>query len=303
MKYDYEVLIVGGGPAGLSAAMTLGRIGRSAIICDDDRPRNAPSSHVNNLPGNDGIHPAEWRKKVHSDLEKYKSISFFKGNVSSVIKNDSGFAAQLSGKIIHVKKVILAYGIRDQLPELEGFRELWGKSLFHCAFCHGYEIRSQRLGLIANGEMANHFAPLIFSLSKDLVLFTNGKPEISPVMNELLLKNKVQVREEKIIKLNRKNEKLVSLSLEDHQDFERDALFIAPVFPLRLKSSLGEVLGCEKTEMGLYKAGERGQTSVPGVFAAGECVQMSSVLGSSSSGMFAGTGVVFELINEDFKMA
>lgn len=301
MKHDYEVLIIGGGPAGLSAAMTLGRIGRSVLVCDDDRPRNAPSSHVNNLPGMDGIHPAEWRKNVRLDLEKYKTVSFFNGHVDAVEKTAEGFSAQLNNKKILVKKVILAYGIQDNLPEVSGLKELWGKSIFHCAFCHGYEIRNQRIGLIANADMATHLLPLIFGLSHDLILFTNGAASISNDVRELLIKNRVSLVENKITKFNSDNERLISLSFENHQDIERDALFLAPVIPLSLKSKIGSALGCEKNEMGLYKILERGQTNIAGVFAAGECTQMSSVAISSASGIMAGTGVVFELVNEDFK--
>lgn len=248
MKYDYEVLIVGGGPAGLSAAMTLGRIGRKALVCDDDRPRNAPSIHVNNLPALDGIHPVEWRSLVRKNLEKYPTISFF-----------------------------------------------------HCAFCHGYEIRNERLGIIANGDVAAHLTPLIYNLSQDLILFTNGRADLSSEMRELLKKRNILLVEEKIKKLNRVETQLKSISFESSPDIERDALFLAPVFPLSLKSSIGTELGCEKNEMGLYKIGDKGHTSIAGVFAAGECTQMSSVSISSASGVLAGTGVVFELANEDFK--
>lgn len=302
MKYDYEVLIVGGGPAGLSAAMTLGRIGRKALVCDDDRPRNAPSIHVNNLPALDGIHPVEWRSLVRKNLEKYPTISFFQGAASSVKKMNHAFDVKLAtGTIVTVKKIILAYGIQDRLPEIEGFKELWGKSVFHCAFCHGYEIRNERLGIIANGDVAAHLTPLIYNLSQDLILFTNGRADLSSEMRELLKKRNILLVEEKIKKLNRFETQLKSISFESSPDIERDALFLAPVFPLSLKSSIGTELGCEKNEMGLYKIGDKGHTSIAGVFAAGECTQMSSVSISSALGVLAGTGVVFELANEDFK--
>ncbi|WP_374073444.1 NAD(P)/FAD-dependent oxidoreductase [Bdellovibrio bacteriovorus] len=302
MEFDYEVLIIGGGPAGLSAAMSLGRLSRTALVCDDNRPRNAPSTHVNNFPSQDGIHPAEWRKKTRKDLEKYKTIGFFEGAVLSVHKVDQGFVAQLSsGATRNFKKVILAYGIQDKLLSAPGFKELWGKSIFHCPFCHGFEVRGASLGLIANGELAAHGLPMIYGLSKDLILFTNGKTNLSEDLQETLRRRNVEVIEEPIDHLIYEGEVLKVVVLIDGQKKERDALFVAPIFPFQSKSPIGESLGCEKTELGFYKVGERGETTVKGVFAAGDnMTMMQSVLLACASGVAAAAGVIFSLVSEDF---
>ncbi|TGK26004.1 NAD(P)/FAD-dependent oxidoreductase [Leptospira stimsonii] len=303
MKFDYEVLIIGGGPAGLSAGMSLGRMSRTALVCDDSRPRNAPSSHLNNFPTRDGIHPTEWRRMVRKDLEKYKTIRFFEGSVLSVEKTALGFVATFeSGEIFHFRKVILAYGVEDKPLPVPGFQELWGKSIFHCPYCHGFEIRGSSLGLISNNELTFHMLPLVNDLASDLILFTNGKAFLGEEEKGLLKRNRVKLIEEKISGFLYEGERLKAVSLENAEVVEREAVFFHPTFPFTLKSRIGESLGCERNQFGFYKVNERGATSVEGVFACGDNVSPAhSVLLASASGATAGAGVVSALLGEEFK--
>lgn len=303
MKLDSEVLIVGGGPAGLSAALALGRMSRTALICDDNRPRNAPSSHLNNFPTRDGIHPAEWRRLVRKDLEKYKTISFFEGSVVSVEKSVSGFNAKFSsGDTASFRKIILAYGVEDRPLPVPGFRELWGKSIFHCPYCHGFEIRGSRIALISNSEMTFHMLSLVNDLASDLILLTNGKAIFSEEQKSLLKRNNVRLIEEQITGFLHEGERLKAIALTNDTIIERDAAFFQPILPFKLKSTIGEELGCEKTQFGLYKVNERGATTVDGVFACGDNVSMGhSVLLAAASGGMAGAGTVASLLGEKFE--
>lgn len=300
MKIDYEVLIVGGGPAGLSSALTLGRMSRTALVCDDDQPRNAASSHINNFITRDGIHPEEWRKQARKDLEKYKIIEFFQGAVSSVTKNNHGFSTQLSnGSTVNVKKVILAYGVKDQFPAASGFKELWGKNVFHCPFCHGYEIKGSRLGIVSNIEATFHSLPMIYSLSNDLILFSNGKATFNQEQINLLKRKNIELIETPIQSLNQKNNQLEFVALTDGRQVQRDHLFLAPQLPFKLKSNIGESLGCEKTELGFYKVSFAGETTVKGIFAAGDNTSMMhSVLAACAAGAMAGAMISGELTSE-----
>jgi len=299
MRLDHEALIIGGGPAGLSAALTLGRINRNALVCDDGNPRNAPSAHVNNFPSADGIHPAEWRKQARRDLEKYPSIHFFTGKVLSVQKGKDHFTAHLSdGRQVIVKKVILAYGVQDRLLPIPGFNELWGKAIFHCPFCHGYEVRGTELGLIMKNEMAFHSMPLIASLAKKLTLLTDGPLSFTPEQTAVLKKFNVSVVQEKITSLLHEGEKLTAVALENGEKLSPDYLFYAAAFPFQLKSDIGTSLGCAKNQFGLYQVNEFGATSVAGVFACGDNMQAAqSVLLSCSTGAKAGFAVIAELLN------
>jgi len=297
---DYEALIIGGGPAGLTAGMTLGRMSRRVLLCDNNQPRNAPSSHVNNFPSRDGIHPAEWRKETRKNLEKYKTVESASAIVVSVRKNGDGFTAHLSiGRTVTAKKIILAYGVLDTLPPIQGFQELWGKSIFHCPFCHGYEHRGSRLGYFGNGDLMFHALPMIYDLASDLTIFTNGKATFSPENLHLLKENNITLIEEPIQKLEYEGESLKGVTLNDGRFIERKYLFLAPVLPFKLKSDIGEKLGCEKNQFGFYKVNERNGTSVQGVYACGDNMSMGhSVLFAAAAGVMVGTAVSAELLHE-----
>lgn len=300
MKPKYDVLIIGGGPAGLSAALAVGRMGRTALLCDDGRPRNASSQHLNNFPSQDGIHPADWKKKVKADLQKYSTVKIENKTINSVEKKENFFEASIGEEIIPISKVILAYGIVDQLPEIPGLRELWGKSVLHCTYCHGFEVRNEKLGLILDSPMAIQSLPSVYELSKDLVLFTMGF-KLEPELKDTILKKNLLIIETKIKSLNHDGEFLKSVLLEDGNLITLNRLFLAPKFPYLMKSQLGEKLGCEKTEFGIFKVSQRNETTVPGVFAAGDIMGMAhTTLLSAAAGNMAGAAAISSLLNEEF---
>lgn len=296
-----DVLIIGGGPAGLSAAMSLARMSKTVVICDDGRPRNAPADHMNNFVSHDGLNPGEWRKVAINDLKKYATVSFQSEKVLSVEKQGDKFIADFSSGKKTFRKLILAYGVQDQLPNTPGFKELWGKAVFHCPYCHGYEVRGTHLGLIANGKFLEHMLPMIYGLSKDLVVFTQGKAEISDEVLSTIRRNRIRLIEEPIASLTFTGNKLHDVVLQNGEHIAHDGLFLAPKMPFQLKSQIGENLGCEKTDFGFYKLDAFGKTTVPGVFAAGDITTpMHSVLASAASGQLAGAAAASEILHEEF---
>jgi thioredoxin reductase len=301
MQFDTEVLIVGGGPAGLGAAMALARLSRKAIVCDDDRPRNGPAESMHNFPGHEGVSPREWRRKAKEDVQKYPTIDFVAATVTSAVKLDNGFLAKLSnGKEIKAKRLVLAYGMRDELPEIPGFKELWGKSVFHCPFCHGYEFKDKKYACVGNGPAIMHMLPLITALTADIVLFTNGEAKISPEERATINKRGIRIVEEAITHLKWQGEQVQSVCTSK-EVIPRDAVLLIMKMPMELTSSLGTSLGCERNEMGGYKIlNEFQSTTVPGVYAAGDIASPKSVLFACALGQMAGVGAGKDLLTETF---
>lgn len=300
MKNRYDVLIVGGGPAGLSAALAVGRMGRTALLCDDGRPRNAASKHLNNFPSQDGIHPADWKREVKADLQKYNTVEIENNFVSSIEKKDHYFEAYVGGEIVTASKIILAYGVIDQLPDIPGLKELWGKSVLHCTYCHGFEVRNEKLGLILDSQIAVQSLPSVYELSKDLVLFTEGF-KMEPNLKEKILEKNLLIVDTKIKALVHEEENLRKVVLEDGNIISIDRLFLSPRFPLLMKADIGEKLGCEETEFGVFKVSQRNETTVPGIFAAGDIMGMAhTVLLSAAAGNMAGAAAISSLLSEEF---
>lgn len=297
MKKIYDVLILGGGPAGLSAALAVGRMARTALVCDDGRPRNASSHQLNNFPSQDGIHPADWKKKVKSDLHRYSTIAFENKTVRSIKKIDQFFEVEIGEEIITFRKIILAHGVEEQLPEIPGIKELWGKSVLHCTYCHGFEVMNKKLGVILDSSMGINNLPSIYGLSKNLVIFTNGF-KLDSGLIEKLLKKEILIIETKIKELLHDGAHLKSVVLEDERIIEREKIFLSPKIPFSMKSDFGEKLGCEKNEFGIFKVSPKNETTVPGVFAAGDIMGMAhTTLLAAAAGNLAGAGAVSAILS------
>lgn len=286
MNTKYDVAIIGGGPAGLSAALTLGRGNRSVIVFDDNRPRNAPSAHMNNFPSRDGTPPNEFRELIKKDLMKYKKIHFSQNRINEIKRTDAGFV--LDGNF-EVKRILLAHGIKDNFPPIPGMKELFGKSIFHCPYCHGYELLNAPMGMVGDKEYADHMSVLLRNLSSDLILFSDGA-EVGEYPG-------IKVYKEKIVALIHEGEQLTGVKLESGEIVKRSFLFTRP--KLTLSSDIGVKLGCELTETGLYKVSEMGLTSVTGVYAAGDIsTPMQSVLMACASGSKAAAMMNLEISKE-----
>ena len=297
---NIDVFILGGGPAGLSAALTLGRGGRSVIVCDDARPRNKPAAHMNNYPSHDGLPPSEFRELVKKDLKKYKTVKLIQESAKDIKRVGEIFSIELAdGTMINARKILLAHGVSDGLPDKPGFKELWGKGVFHCPYCHGFEHKGEKLGLVMNGTVAIHMTPILLGLTSDLMIFTDGPHDFTDENIEVLKRNNVIVHERKIKALIHEGEKLKAIEFEDHKHIERDGLFYKP--DLTMKSDLGIKLGCKLNSMGFYEIDNMNRTTEKGVYAAGDIGDMRhSVLMASASGQFSGAALNHEILNEDF---
>ena len=296
----FEVIIVGGSYSGLSAAMSLGRSLRQVLVIDSGLPCNRQTPHSHNFITQDGEVPAVISAKAKLQVDFYKTVQFFSGLAVQATKTKEGFEIKTdSGETFTSKKVLFAAGVKDLLPEIKGLAECWGISVLHCPYCHGYEVKTEKTAVIANGEMAFEYAKLISNWTKDLRLLTNGKSTITWEQKEILQKRQIEIIEEEIESLEHENGNIKQVIFENQSNAAVKAIYFRP--PFEQHCPLPSTLGCELTEQGLIKVDMMQKTTIPGVYASGDCViQARSVAMAVSSGSFAGAAINKELIEESF---
>jgi len=293
-KDRFDVVVVGGGPAGLSAALVLGRACRSVLLCDSGRGRNAPAGGVHGFLGQDGTSPAELRRIGREQLRPY-DVSLHDGAVVDARKVEGGFEITLEGdEVVACHKLILATGMTDVLPEIPGLRELWGESVIHCPYCHGWEFRGRRWAFLVPAESVVETATL---------LLTNGPSEVSAEHRKWLEERAVEVVEGRIERLEGAGGELKAIYLEGGRRLERDVLFVHT--RLRQASDLAERLGCSIIDSGpkagVVKADPFGATGVEGLYVAGDASEagVPSVASAAAEGAVAAAVACRAIFTED----
>jgi thioredoxin reductase len=293
-----DVVVVGGGVAGLSAALVLGRSRRRALVVDDGMPRNAPSPEAHSMFTRDGTKPAELLRIAREQLVPYDTVELRQGRVVSVSREDGAFAIRLAdGAEVEARRVLLAIGVRDILPEIEGFSALWGRSVLHCPYCHGWEVRDEPLALYASGSVAMEMTPLLLQWSRDLLLCTGGLAELAASDRAMLVRLGVRIIDTPLRCLEGADT-LERIVFTDGRVEPRRALFLRPA--QAVVGDLAEQIGCEQTEAGLIRVGSDHQTSVPGVYAAGDAATpVQQIVVAAASGAQAATVMNRDLVRED----
>ncbi|MDF3820890.1 NAD(P)/FAD-dependent oxidoreductase [Leptospira sp. 96542] len=299
-KSSYEVVIVGGSVAGLSAAMTLGRSLRSVLVIDKGEPCNRQTPHSHNFITQDGVKPHEILAKVKNELKTYKTIEFASAYVTDIKKPGSDFLITTEDNIVYAaKKIILATGVKDLLPNIPGFSECWGISVLHCPYCHGYEVHSKKILLFANGDIGYEFCKLLSQWSSNLTLLTNGKSTLSETQTDYLLEKGYSIVEKEIQSFSHKTGNLESVVFTDGSLLAGDAIFARVPNTIQTPLILG--LGVQLKEDGLIQVDDFGKTNVTGVYAAGDnTTMMRSVANAAAQGNRAGAFLNKELIEENF---
>ena len=282
-RKNFEVIIIGGSYSGLSAAMSLGRALRQVLIIDSGKPCNRQTPHSHNFITQDGEVPGEIARKAKVQVQQYKTVKFYE------TENRDIFTA---------KKLIFATGLSDAMPDIEGFAACWGVSVLHCPYCHGYEVRNQKTGIIANGDAAFHYAQLISNWTKELLLFTNGKSTLPAEQTGRIKKNNIQIVEQEIDFIEHDKGKVQQIKCKDLPGISLSAIYSGPAFSQHCK--IPEMLGCEPTERGLLKVDTTQKTSVDGVYACGDNCSWRAVSVAVSTGTLAGAAVNGELTEKAF---
>ncbi|KQT20531.1 pyridine nucleotide-disulfide oxidoreductase [Chryseobacterium sp. Leaf404] len=297
---QYDVIIIGGSYAGLSAAMALGRSLRKTLIIDSGKPCNEQTPHSQNFLTQDGKSPKEISALAKSQVSRYETVEFLDGKAVSAKKTDFGFEIEIEdGEQFNSKKLIVATGILDEIPDIKGFKESWGISLIHCPYCHGYEYRGKKTGIIANGDKAFHISSLVKNLTDNVTVLTRGKAEFSEEQLEKLKNNKIEIIETEITELKHENGYVKSLIFEDGKEIDFKAVYGAFLFAQH--SYIPENLGCELTEFGHVKTDLFQKTNVAGIFVCGDNSSvMRSVANAVLTGNVAGVMANMELVRDCF---
>ncbi len=299
---DAEVVVVGGGAAGLAASIVLARSRRRVALIDAGQPRNARAHGAHNLLGNEGIPPLELLARGREEAEHY-GVQILSGHATSASGTIDNFTVEIDGgaTVVHARRVILASGLIDELPDIPGVREAWGESVLHCAFCHGWEVRDQRIGILARDERAIHHAMLFRQLSDDVTLFLNGAADLTPEQLDQLAALNVPVVRPRVERLIVDGSQVKAVRVDGGIEFPMDAFVVAPL--LNVRTELFEELGGEPaaTTLGRHiPADPLGGTAVPGVFTAGNAGEpMTMLVASAASGVTTGSAVHGQLAAAD----
>ncbi len=302
MDERYDVVVIGGGAAGLSGALTLSRARRSVLVVDAGEPRNAPAGHVHNYLGREGTPPAELYAIGRGEVESYGG-TVRSGRVVSVRREDDGFLLALDGEeTVRARRVLLAAGLTDDLPDLPGVAERWGGTVLHCPYCHGWEARDSAVGIVSTGPLGAYAALLWRQWTEDVVLFVHTGAEPGEADLAKLTARGIRIVRGEVAGL----EGGADVRLADGELVARDAVVVAPRFVANaeLLADLGTVpvpMEMHGAVMGTYlPADPTGRTDVPGVWVAGNAGDLSAqVIVAAAQGLKAGAMINADLIEED----
>src|SRR5919201_5623261 len=286
----FEVAIVGGGPAGLAAALVLGRMRRRVLLLDADRPAHAVSAGVHGLFGHDGIQPLELRRLGREQVRPYESVSVRMVAVEAVRRNDTGFVVLAGVTESEARLVLLCTGAWYEPPPIAGAAELWARGVYDCPYCHGWEVRDRPLAVYGAGAVT--YALLLSSLSDDVVLLTDGS-ELEAGEAALLRSVGVAVRDDQVVRFEGEEGRLARIVFADGSTDARSGLFLMPTVT---RSAVAGDLGCELEASGAVVVDAEGRTSVAGVFAAGDvAVGKKSVVVAAAAGSRAAYAINADL--------
>ncbi len=316
---QYDVVVVGGGPAGLSAAVALARSRRSVLVVDAGEPRNATAGHAHNYLGREGVVPADLLADGRAEAVAYGARVLdgrvvFAGPAGPPDGGDGdgrGFDVHVQdGPTVRARRLLVTTGLTDRLPALPGLAERWGRDVLHCPYCHGWEVRDRAIGVLAGPAGGMHQAQLFRQLSGSVTLFTHTGPALTAEQSEVLAARGVDVVDGEVVDIDVADDRLRGVRLASGETVPLEALVVAPFFAAN--ADLLTDLGLEVTEMRMgdvvvathVAADPTGATAVPGVWVAGNVANpMTQVVASAAAGMTAGAALNADLVAEDTRAA
>lgn len=304
LQDGYEVVVVGGGAAGLNGAMMLARSRRSVVVIDAAEPRNAPAAGVHGLLARDGMAPAELLERGREEVRRYGG-HVISGEVVDAVRGDDGFTVTLGdGRTVRARRLLVTTGLTDELPDVAGLRERWGRDVVHCPYCHGWEVRDQAIGVLASSPMSVHQALLFRQLSEDITYFTHTTA-LGDEDAEQLAARGVRIVPGEVTALEIGDGEITGLRLTDGTVIGGRVIAVATRMIAR--AGFLERLGLEPADnpVGEYiPADTTGRTDVPGVWVAGNVTDIAAqVGGAAAAGAFAAAQINADLVAEDTSQA
>jgi thioredoxin reductase len=294
---DFDVAVIGGGPAGLAGALALCRARKRVVLFDCWPPRNAAATEVRGFVTQDGTPPAEIRRVAHEQLSAYDAFELRDDvRVKDIERRGRRFVVDADEHSVEVRRVLLCVGIVDVLPDLPGYRQLWGTSLFQCPYCHAWEVRDRTFGYLAPDEHCADWSLILRSWTSDLIVFTGGRFAVSPELRAELEQARIRIDEREVVGLRCAGDKLAAVQLAGDDEVAREVLFVRP--PQR-QTPLVEKLGLALAARDRVRTDDRDQTSIPGIYAAGDLVcHEHGALTAAASGSSAAHALDEDLTRE-----
>ena len=306
LRNGYDVVVIGGGAAGLNGALVLARSRRTVVVIDGGSPRNGPADGVHGLLGHDGLPPGELLERGRAEVRRYGGL-VVTGEVTGAARDPTGFTVSLAdGRSVRARQLLVASGLVDELPQVPGVRERWGRDVVHCPYCHGWEVRDRAIGVLAGGSMSTHQALLFRQLSDDIIYFSHTTPPNDEEAEQLAARG-IRVVDGEVTSLEVVKDRLTGVRLCDGTVVDRDALVVSTrmvaragfladlgLRPSQHPSGLGEHIPTDQT----------GRTDVPGVWAAGNVTDLVAQVGASAAlGAFAAAQINADLVAEEARRA
>lgn len=301
MPFDADVIIIGAGPAGMSAALVLARACRTVLLFDHGHPRNAATQHMHGFLSREGINPREFTRIAREDLAKYDTVRLEHTEVTASRCMPGGFEVTLAdGRTFHSRKLLIATGVADNIPDVPGLRDCYGRSVFHCPFCDGWELRGQPIAVYGRGARGHGLSMEMLGWTHDLVLCTDGSADLGADQRAELARNGIVIREERVARLEATDGRLERIIFDAGDPLPRRALFFTT--GQHQSSPLAHALGCEFNEKGTVKTGRHETTTIPGLFVAGDASRdVQWVVVAAAEGAEAAFAMTQDLIKESWQ--
>jgi thioredoxin reductase len=299
----FDVIIIGGSYAGLSAALALGRAMRNVVLIDDANPCNKMVSHAQNFAAMHNANQHRFRETALQEIANYATITIVHGSVIAARQElDDSFSIATNEAHYTCRKLLFASGVLDQMPNIAGFNECWGHSILHCAYCHGYEVANKTLGIFGDAAYVETACVILSQWSKNLIIFTNGDKTLGTDSIAAMKGRGITLVNAQISKVNHEQGQVKSISAETGATYKLDAIFVKP--QTVQKCDHVQALGCKLNDSNLIVTTEWGITNVPGIYAAGDCTnQIRTIAFAIGSGNKTAIAINSELCAEDWKRA